>query len=375
MTFPLTRQQFAFVIFTLALAVILGIFVARVYLRTAPFQAQIQSQSQGEKKVEVISEESVVIDVVKKTSPSVASIAIERRILEPFSPFGPQSRERESGIGTGFVIRGEGLILTNKHVVSESGRYFVILRDQDGKETKYEVKQINRDPFNDLAILKIDASSLAALELGDSQKLQVGQKVIAIGNALGRLSNTVTTGIISGLGRGISPVDPATGIAEKLSDVIQTDAAINPGNSGGPLLNVSAQVIGVNTAVAGAENIGFAIPINVAKDLISDFERTGRISRPFLGVRYTHISRDVALLNEVPEGELVREVTSGSVAQKAGIEVGDIITHFDGKKLSDDNNLANVIKTKKVGDQVKITVWRDGKTFEVTVTLGEAPSE
>lgn len=367
-----SRQQFAFVIFVLAIAVIAGIIAARLYLQTASIQPT-QPGQEGQDKVQVVSEESVVIDVVKRASPSVASIAIERRILSPFSPFGTQSRDQESGIGTGFVISKDGLILTNKHVVSETGRYFVILRDQNAKETKYEVKQINKDPFNDLAILKVDASSLAALELGESEKLQVGQKVIAIGNALGRLSNTVTTGIISGLGRGISPIDPATGIAERLSDVIQTDAAINPGNSGGPLLNTSAQVIGVNTAVAGAENIGFAIPINVARELIADFQKTGKISRPFLGIRYTHISRDVALLNEVPEGEFIREVTSGSVAQKVGIQVGDIITHFDGKKLSDDNNLAAVIRTKKAGDQVKITVWRDGKTFEATATLGEAP--
>lgn len=369
-----SRQQFAFVIFVLAIAVIAGIIAARLYLQTASIQPT-QPGQEGQDKIQVVSEESVVIDVVKRASPSVASIAIERRILSPFSPFGTQSRDQESGIGTGFVISKDGLILTNKHVVSETGRYFVILRDQNAKETKYEVKQINKDPFNDLAILKVDASSLAALELGESEKLQVGQKVIAIGNALGRLSNTVTTGIISGLGRGISPIDPATGIAERLSDVIQTDAAINPGNSGGPLLNTSAQVIGVNTAVAGAENIGFAIPINVARELIADFQKTGKISRPFLGIRYTHISRDVALLNEVPEGEFIREVTSGSVAQKVGIQVGDIITHFDGKKLSDDNNLAAVIRTKKAGDQVKITVWRDGKTFEATATLGEAPQD
>lgn len=374
MNWHFNRQQFAFVVITVSLSVIVGIFVARVYLKSVGTAPQTQDRL-SQKQVQVVSEESVVIDVVKKASPAVASIAIERKVFEPFSAFGPRNRDQESGIGTGFVIRENGLVLTNKHVVEEKGRYFVLLRDQSDKEAKYEVKQINKDPFNDLAILKIEASGLRVLELGSSSELQVGQKVIAIGNALGRLSNTVTTGIISGLGRGIAPIDPSTGIAERLSDVIQTDAAINPGNSGGPLLNTSAQVIGVNTAVAGAENIGFAIPVNAAKELVFDFEKTGRISRPFLGVRYAHIASDVALLNNVPEGEFVREITPGSPAGKAGIQRGDIITHFDGKKLTESANLESVIRTKKVGDQVKITIWRDGRTSEFTITLGEAPQE
>lgn len=345
-------------------------------MRLSGRSTSTQSSTQTKEEIKIVSEESVIIDVVKKASPSVVSIAVEKRILElqPFGLGAPTTRQTESGIGTGFVIRADGLILTNKHVVSEQGRYFAVLKSGN-EENKYEVKQINKDPFNDLAILKIDASGLKPLELGDSGKLQVGQKVIAIGNALGRLDNTVTTGVISGLGRGVSPVDPATGIAEKLSDVIQTDAAINPGNSGGPLLNTGAQVIGVNAAVAGAENIGFALPINVAKSLISDFETTGKISRPFLGIRYTHINRDVALLNDVPEGELVREVVSGSSADKAGVKVGDIITQIDGQKLTEDRGLGDLIKTKKVGDPIKVTVWRDGQTLQLSTTLGEAPQD
>ncbi|OGD86806.1 hypothetical protein A2Z23_01180 [Candidatus Curtissbacteria bacterium RBG_16_39_7] len=360
----------------LILAVLFGISAARITWRLSDQQTSQQDSSQGNQEVKIVSEESVVIDVVKKTSPSVVSIAVERKILD-LQPFGfgvPQTRQTESGIGTGFVIREDGLILTNKHVVSEKGKYFAVLKN-GSEEKKFEIKQISQDPFNDLAILKIDATGLKPLELGDSGKLQVGQKVIAIGNALGRLDNTVTTGVISGLGRGVSPVDPATGIAEKLSDVIQTDAAINPGNSGGPLLNTGAQVIGVNVAVAGAENIGFALPINVAKSLITDFETTGKISRPFLGIRYTHINRDVALLNDVPEGELVREVVDGTSADKAGVKVGDIITQMDGQKLTEEKGLGDVIRTKKVGDPIKITVWRDGQTLQLSTTLGETPQE
>jgi S1-C subfamily serine protease len=376
MKFQLSRQTFIFSFLILVLSILFGISAARIAMRLSSQSTQTQSSSQSKEEVKVVSEESVVIDVVKKASPSVVSIAIERKILElqPFSFNTPQASQTESGIGTGFVINGNGLILTNKHVVSEQGRYFAILKNGN-EEKKYEVKQINKDPFNDLAILKIDASELKPLELGDSGKLQVGQKVIAIGNALGRLDNTVTTGIISGLGRGVSPVDPSTGIAEKLSDVIQTDAAINPGNSGGPLLNTAAQVIGVNVAVAGAENIGFALPINVAKSLISDFETTGKISRPFFGIRYTHINRDVALLNDVPEGELVREVVSGSSADKANVKVGDIVTEMDGQKLTEDKGLGEVIRTKKVGDPIKITVFRDGQTLQLSTTLGESPQE
>jgi len=323
----------------------------------------------------VVEEESVVIDVVDKVSPSVVSIAIKNSSV--LSPFGlPQRQTQESGIGTGFVVSADGLLITNKHVVSESADYVAIIKNGDGSEKKYDVSEIHRDSFNDLAILKIDASNLTAVELGDSDHLKVGQKVIAIGNALGRFENTVTTGVVSGLGRGVAPIDPATGVAERLDDLIQTDAAINPGNSGGPLANSAGQVIGINTAVASAENIGFAIKINIVKQLISDFKTSGgKISRPLFGVRYTHISTDTALLNDVPEGELVREVVSGSAADRAGVKVGDILTEFDGQKLADEETLSKLIRGKKVGDEVKIKVFRDGKTLDLSSKLGEAPNE
>lgn len=328
-------------------------------------------------KQRVVDEESVVIDVVDKVSPSVVSIAVENKQI--FDPFGGGSSggSKEAGIGTGFVVTKDGLILTNKHVVADSTeKYIAILKKSDGSEKKYDVKKVNLDPFNDLALVQIDASDLTPLELGDSDHLKVGQKVIAIGNALGRFQNTVTTGVVSGLGRGVAPVDPSTGIAETLDDLVQTDAAINPGNSGGPLVNTGGQVIAINSAVASAENIGFAIKINIAKQLIDDFQKSGgKISRPQLGVRYTHVSKDVAILNEVPEGEYVREVVRGSAADKAGVKVGDIITHLDDQKLTEENSLAQIIRGKKVGDNIKIRVWRDGKTIDMTATLGEATSQ
>lgn len=325
----------------------------------------------------VVDEESFVIDVVEKVSPSVVSIAVENN--QAFDPFGfalPRTNsEKQSGIGTGFVVTKDGLILTNKHVVSDdNAKYTAIIRANNGEERKLPIVKINRDPFNDLAIVQVSANDLMPVEIGDSAKVKVGQRVVAIGNALGRFENTVTTGVVSGLGRGVSPIDPATGAAERLDDLIQTDAAINPGNSGGPLVNSAGQVIAINTAVASAENIGFAIKINIAKQLIDDFQSSGgKISRPQLGIRYTHITKDVGLLNSVPEGELVREVVDGSSADKAGVKISDILTQFDGQQLTEENSLNQVIRTKKVGDVVKLRIFREGKTLDLSVVLGEAP--
>lgn len=362
-----------------AVAIVAALWILSIFVVLRVFDkipAQILENNKILQTQKVVNEESVVIDVVKKVSPSVVSIAVEnKQLLNPF--FGlTELGEKQSGIGTGFVISKDGLILTNKHVVSnESASYVAIIRADDGSERKLPIAKINRDPFNDLALVRVDANDLKPVETGDSDNLQVGQSVIAIGNALGRFDNTVTTGVVSALGRAVSPIDPSTGVAERLDDMIQTDAAVNPGNSGGPLLNSAGQVIGVNTAVASAQNIAFAIKINVAKQLIADFQSSGgKISRPFLGVRYTHISRDVALLNEVPEGELVREVVLRSAADKAGVKVGDIITNFDGQKLTDENTLTSSIRGKKVGDVVGVRVFRDGQTLDFSATLGEAPN-
>src|SRR3989338_8173884 len=324
----------------------------------------------------VVEEESTVIDVVDAVSPSVVSIAVEDS--PTISLFGmPQEDEpNQSGIGTGFVVSRDGLIITNKHVVSSDNQKYTAIINDNGEVKELEVVEINRDPFNDLAILRVGANDLKPLELGDSDSLKVGQKVIAIGNALGRFQNTVTTGVVSGLGRGVNPFNPSTGIAERLDDLIQTDAAINPGNSGGPLVNIGGQVIGINSAVASAENIGFAIKINIAKQLIDEFNASGgKISRPFLGVRYSHISQNVALLNDVPQGELVREVVDGSAADRAGIKVGDIVTDFDSQKLTEENLMQKIIRSKSVGDTISMKVFRNGDTFDVEVTLGEAPNQ
>lgn len=363
------------IVLIFALGAFVGIALLR-YLNKIPNVNLSEGISESVQKRVVVDEESAVISVVEKVSPSVVSIAVENRAL--FDPFFGVQRptEKQSGIGTGFVVSKDGLILTNKHVVSsDQEKYIVIITDRDGNKKEYEVVKITRDPspLNDMALIKIDAGDLTPVEFGDSDKLKVGQRVIAFGNALGRFENTVTAGVVSGLGRGISPIDPTTGVSENLEDTIQTDAAINPGNSGGPLVNSAGQVIGINTAIAGGDNLGFAIKINIAKKLIDEYNASGgKISRPILGIRYQHISKDAALLNEVPEGEYVREVIRGSGADKAGVKVGDIITAIDGEKLAEENSLAKVISNKKVGDVIKLRAWRDGQTLDLTATLGEA---
>jgi S1-C subfamily serine protease len=280
----------------------------------------------------------------------------------------PQTQKVEQDIGTGFVISSDGLIVTNRHVVSDTeAKYKVVI----GKDQVVEVDKIYRDPTNDLAILKVNKSGLVPVQMGDSDRLKVGQTVIAIGTALGEFRSTVTKGVISGLGRGITAGSPFEG-SEKLDNVIQTDAAINPGNSGGPLFDSSGEVVGVNVAVSqNGQGIGFALPINLVKESINNFKTTGEFERPFLGVSYQMISRQSALLNEVPMGAYVKEVVDESPADKAGVQVGDIIVELDSKKVADerDSSLANMINNKKIGESVSLKLWRDGKDVSIAVRL------
>lgn len=335
-----------------------------------------------QENTKVVTEESVVIDVVEKVSPSVVTVGIrqdrsQRDIFEinPFDPFQPFRRREgstepiERDIGTGFIISDDGLVVTNRHVVSETGASYRVIT-QDG--TTYEVNNVYRDPINDLAIVKIDASGLTPIEMGDSEDIKVGQLAIAIGTALGEFRNTVTTGVVSGVGRGIVAGDPFLGDVEELDNVIQTDAAINPGNSGGPLLNSAGQVIGVNTAVSqGGENIGFAIPINVVRDAVENFNQTGQFNRAFLGVRYRLITREIAVLNDLPEGAYVLEVVEGSSADQGGLQEGDIIMRIDGTRINEDNGgLASIISNKRVGDTIRLDIYRGDEEQTITIRLG-----
>ena len=215
---------------------------------------------------------------------------------------------------------------------------------------------------------------MTPIAFGDSTNLQVGQFVIAIGTALGEFRNTVTTGVVSGLGRGITAGSDLQGYVEQLDNVIQTDAAINPGNSGGPLLNSSGQVIGINVAVAsGAQNIGFAIPVNIVTDALAQYNKSGKFaSKAYLGVEYQMVSKQSAVLNNVPEGAYVVNVITGSPADKAGLQVDDIITKIDGKTLNESNSLADVIKNIKVGDTVTLNVFRNGQTLTLSAILSDS---
>ncbi|OGK13161.1 hypothetical protein A3A93_06255 [Candidatus Roizmanbacteria bacterium RIFCSPLOWO2_01_FULL_38_12] len=330
----------------------------------------------------VVYQESVVTKVVEDTLPSVVTIGISKTTtdsrveynpFDPFSPFrvapGPQ-RTIEQNIGSGFIVSDDGLIITNKHVVLDTeAKYTVLTNDQE----QYEVQQIYRDPLNDLAIVKIDATNLKPLPLGDSTKIKLGQMAIAIGTPLGEFQNTVTVGVVSGLGRGITAGSPFEGFVEELDNVIQTDAAISPGNSGGPLLNSSGRAVGVNTAIADeGQNIGFAIPINTVKELIQSFKNQGsNFERPYIGVRYQMVDSRTAILNGVVEGAYVESVVENSPADLAGIQADDIITEIDGNKLSgeDEDSLAKTILQKKIGDRVQIKVWRNDEILTFNLTL------
>lgn len=342
--------------------------------------------SEGETKKLILNEESTVIEVVEKVSPSVVTVRLNKtqssRSLDAFDPFfdpfglfryPAEEEEVQQDIGSGFVIDKNGLVVTNRHVVGETNaKYQVIAYNKK----VYDVKKIYRDQANDLAILKIDSTDLDPIILGDSDRLKVGQLVIAIGTSLGEFPNSVTTGVISGLGRGITAGSPFEGYVEKLDNVIQTDAAINPGNSGGPLLNSSGQAIGINVAIAAeGENIGFAIPINVVKEMIENFNKTGRFDRAFLGVRYKMIDQDLSIKSEVPQGAYIVEVISGAPAEKAGIKLRDIITKLDGQPVTEEKGgLAGLINQKKIGDRVTLEVWRKGEKLTIEVTL-EGQSE
>lgn len=322
----------------------------------------------------ILQESSIIIETVEELKPSVVSIETETQ--DQTDIFG-RRLERREGAGTGVIVSDDGIVLTNKHVVPKDRN--IIVRDSNGE--KYEnVEVIDRDPFNDIAYLKLNTDKeLQAAQLGDSDKVSVGQRVIAVGNALGEFSNTVTSGIISGIGR---PVTAAGGEAEvaQLQGLFQTDAAINPGNSGGPLVNIEGQVIGINTAIAGnAENIGFAIPINQVVAGLESIEEHGRLIKPFLGIRYVMLTPELSKQEglNVTEGAYLpadeRSIVSGGPAEKADIKPGDVITKVDGEKVTRDKPLALILGQHQAGDSIKLTLLRNGEEKKITVELGEVP--
>ncbi len=385
------------------------------------FQENIKSlpepitEKKQEKYISKIDYEQAIIDVVREASPSVVSIIIsknvpvyEQQFINPFSdipgftsPFQfqiPQNvqkgtKKQEVGAGSGFIVSEDGLILTNKHVVLDKEAEYTVLTN-DGK--KYSAKVLALDPVQDLAIIKIQKSLIIpeqiekfiAIKLGDSSGIQIGQGAIAIGNSLGEFRNTVSVGIISGLGRTIF-ASSGQGFSETLEGIIQTDAAINRGNSGGPLLNLKGEVIGVNVAMAqGAESIGFAIPINIAKRDIDQVIKTNKIVYPFLGVRYVLVDDAVkekyklsvdygAIILKSDDGAIA--ITKDSAAQKAGLKEKDVILEFSpsagsgqvGEKITKENSLSKIIQKYNPEDKVTLKILRNGKEILVDVILGE----
>ncbi len=315
--------------------------------------------------------EGSIADIASKVSKSVVSIVTSTKTTNFFG----QSTD-SAAAGTGIIVTEDGYILTNKHVINGANEVTVILDDG----TTYEdVEVVATDPLNDIAFLKVkDASNLTAATLGDSKTIEVGQQVIAIGNALGEYQNTVTSGIVSGTGRSVTASDGTGSNVETLSDMIQTDAAINSGNSGGPLVNAAGEVIGVNTATSStAENMGFAIPISSVKGMLSQLIETGKAKRTYLGVYSAEITPEAAKEYNLPVStgaylyspSTYSTIVKGSPAEKAGLKDKDIVTAVNGVKVGAAGSLANLIGEYKPGDTVQLTIIRNGEETTVNVTL------
>lgn len=362
-----------------------------------------------ENKTVVVKEESAVIDTVKKVKPAVVSIIATKQLEtyyrdgsslnDPFYNFffGPSQQQQQPqadqgnpsgsqktkiGGGSGFFISADGLVATNKHVIVDDAAEYTVI-DGNGKE--YQAKILAKDPTQDIAVLKVEGKDFPVVELGDSEKLEVGQTVVAIGNSLGEYSNTVTRGVVSGIGRTITAGDQGSEPSETIDNVIQTDAAINPGNSGGPLLNIAGQVIGINTAIdVSGQLIGFAIPVNDVKASVEMVKKNGRIVKPYLGIRYLPVTKDVAQKNNLPveygilvsrgqnQGELA--VLPGSPADKAGIVENDLILEVNGKRLDKNNELSRMLQKMKVGEEITLKVSHAGEEKVVKVKLEERKS-
>lgn len=342
--------------------------------------------------------------IIKKVIPSVVTIIVSKKLSEvekelpaelfPLLPFDvpktliPEDKIDSRGMvqiegGSGFIASSDGIILTNKHVVSDAeAQYTVITADNQ----KYQAEVLARDPVDDVATLKIKPpggrKNLPPIKLGDSSKLELGQPVLTVGNALGIFKNTVSLGIISGLSRTISAsANASQASVQNLRGLIQTDAAINPGNSGGPLINGKGEVIGISAAiVVGAQNLNFAIPINVAKRDLEDIKKFGKVKRPLLGIRSIIIDKNLQEKIKLPvdcgdlivgkNDPLLQGVIPGTPAEKAGIKEGDIITECNGEKLSSSKTIQDFLEELNPGDILKLKILRQGKKMEIKIKLG-----
>lgn len=336
----------------------------------------------------VTSESQLISSIADEVGSSVVSInVINQSRATDF--FGNSRTFQSEAAGTGVIVSNDGVIVTNRHVLGNAATGGVTVTLSDGTElTDIEIigRTSTSDPL-DIAFLKVKdtkGKELKSAKLGDSGVMHVGDKVVAIGNALGEFQNTVTSGIVSGFGRSVVAGDE-TG-SETLTNLLQTDAAINQGNSGGPLVNANGEVIGINTAIAGggAENIGFAIPINDIKGLIKSVLEKGKLERPYLGVRYVALDADAAEAYDleqttgayiVPRGNRRQEsILPDSPAAKAGLKEGDIIKSIDGQDVNDKNSLTSLISQHAVGEEIDLTIIRDGREQAIKVTLEAAPT-
>jgi S1-C subfamily serine protease len=327
--------------------------------------------------------EKATVLAIKKVIPAVVSIVVKEEITNIlYDPLSGSSdikvENKDIGSGTGFIVTADGLILTNKHVASDkTKKYYIILNSGD----IYEATIVAQDPLEDIALMKINKKNLPAVTMGNSSQLEIGQTAIAIGNSLGRYQNSATRGIISGIGRSLVASDQL-GRNEALVDIIQTDAAINLGNSGGPLINLTGEVVGINTAIeTSGENVGFAIPINLAKSALSSYKKTGQIVRPKLGLRYIMITPAIAKFEGlkytygalITKGDEGREpaIVPDSPADKAGLKEDDIILEINAMKVAPPNSLSSIIKNYSPGQLIGLRVARGDKIFVVKVRLDE----
>lgn len=405
-------QVLAFFVLTLLSGFIGGLFAPRAEQYVGQWLPFLSGENQttqpklSPEQVRVVAEDNVVADLVAERSPSVVSIVISKDVpkvrsffgspfgMPFFDPFGSgsenstETEKQKVGSGSGFFVSADGLVVTNKHVVADERAEYTVIT-QNG--TEYSAKVLARDPSNDIAVIKVDGSprsdsgeagqDFPAVTLGDSDRVRVGETIIAIGNPLGEFENSVSRGIISGLKRNLD-ASSGRGDSEHLSDIIQVDAAINPGNSGGPLFNLSGEVIGVNVAMAqGAQSIGFSLPINQVKRIVEQVRTTGKLSFPYLGVRSMMLNDDLKKKTQLPfnygalvlRGETMTDfaVVPGSPADKAGIVENDIILEIDGKKVDSDHSLISYIGQHNVGDEITIKLWHKGETKDIKVRLEE----
>src|SRR3989440_5482185 len=313
-----------------------------------------------------LTEESAVINVANPDGEDVGEVKTTITSADTFL------QQEQHGIGSGFIVRSDGYIVTNNHVVENARQLQVILRDG---AKKFDARVIGTSPEDDVAVIKVDAQDLPALSWGDSNALKVGQLAIAIGSPLGQ-QNSVTKGVISALHRFISIPNPSTGQVENILNAIQTDAQINPGNSGGPLLNSAGQVIGVNFAIEQAQagpGLGFALDGNAARDIANQLIQTGHVNRPFLGVTYQQLDETAAAANALVVGAWVTDITAGSPAARAGIKVHDVITRVNGQTIDDLHPLKDVLRQYTPGTKVSVVIYRGGKNQTLQVTLGPHP--